>query len=176
MKAELDSADVQRCRVFADEVISTNKDHYAKRGQNKTERIKAQIIEGKKAEIGVHAILCAHYAQLSPPDFQVYGKRGKSYDPDLTSDSFDFHIKTQSREQEKEFGASWIFQRNDPLVATPNSRDVLVLTTVDDHLVEVRGIQKARVVAGCYEPLAVSFLNRTKCALYLDTLRREDLV
>ena len=109
----------EACKTFAEEVISTNVEEYAKRNQTDIELIKKQIYEGKLAEWAT----CKFYKDMkmdhcTEPDMKIYSKDEKSFDADLHIKFRNFrrniHVKSQNESSAKRFGTSFLFQKNDP--------------------------------------------------------------
>ena len=122
------------CESFADRVISTNKDEYARRKQSDLTKIKKDIIVGKLAEWGVYFIYLNRERYLIPPDMKVYPPENKSYDPDLRWGLYKLHIKAQTFESSSRYGDSWIFQAKDPLFEFNNDYDIIIgcSVSIDD--------------------------------------------
>jgi hypothetical protein len=115
------------CSHFADRVVSTNKDEYAKRKQTDIEKIKNDIIVGKLAEWGVYFIyLTRGRINISPPDMNVYNKNDKSFDPDLKFGMYNIHVKAQTKQSADRYGDSWILQSKDPLFEYTSEYDILI--------------------------------------------------
>lgn len=115
------------CENFADRVISTNKDEYAKRKQVNLNKIKQDIFIGKLAEWGVYFIyLKRGRKNVSVPDMNIYAKEHKSFDADLNWGLFKLHIKSQNFESADRYGDSWIFQSKDPLFDFSNEYDIII--------------------------------------------------
>lgn len=122
------------CEAFADRVIETNKDEYARRKQSNLVKIKNDILIGKLAEWGVYFIYLCRGRYLNTPDMQVYPKEHKSFDPDLRWGLYNLHIKSQTQESFMRYGDSWIFQAKDPLFEFSNDYDIVIgcRVSIDD--------------------------------------------
>lgn len=118
------------CEAFADRVIATNKDEYARRKQSDIDKIRNDIVTGKLAEWGVYFIYIKRGRYLDPPDMKIYYSWNKSFDPDLRWDVFNLHIKSQTIESSMRYGNSWIFQSKDPLFEFSNQYDIVVACRV----------------------------------------------
>jgi hypothetical protein len=115
------------CEAFADAVLRSNEDEYAKRKQFNVQKIKNDIVIGKLAEWGVYMIYLQRGRLLrSCPDMSLYSKEQKSFDPDLNWGLFNLHIKAQTAESALRYGDSWIFQSKDPLFGFSNEYDIVV--------------------------------------------------
>lgn len=127
------------CRSFSEKCYLTNIDEYVKRNQTDFEKIKNDIFFGKIAEFGVYFILLEKGVKdISIPDLNIYNFKNKSFDADLKSKAIDFHIKTQTKKTSKIFGESWLFQKSDPLVLNPKSKDYFIGTQYDEDTSEVK--------------------------------------
>ena len=82
---------------------------------------------------------------ISSPDLNIYNSRNKSFDCDLKSTKYNFHIKTQTKETAKLFEESWLFQKNDPLVIKPNDNDFFIGTQYDENESEVKILLSKKV-------------------------------
>ena len=125
---------VTMCEAFAERVIETNKDEYARRKQSDLTKIKNDIVIGKLAEWGVYFIYLKRGRYLNTPDMQVYPKEHKSYDPDLRWGLYNLHIKSQTYQSFVRYGDSWIFQAKDPLFEFSNEYDIVIgcRVSIDD--------------------------------------------
>jgi hypothetical protein len=119
------------CWKFAEDVIDTNIKKYKKRNQKDRKRIMKQICIGKVAEWGAYQHLRDSGIEVSKPDMKIYPTKGKSFDADLSTPLFEIHVKTQTIEHMEKYGASWIFQNTDPLLAEPTESDLIALTHVN---------------------------------------------
>lgn len=127
------------CKNFADMVVDTNKDCYAKRNQTDIEKIKHDIFIGKLGEWGVYFIYLERGHKICPPDMNIYSVKDKSYDADLKFGLFNLHIKSQTFESSQRFGHSWMFQANDPVLIKPNEYDIFIGCNVfEDFFVEIK--------------------------------------
>lgn len=106
-----------KCRQFATDSLDTSVDQYARRGQDpsKRQRMIIQLTNGKLAEEISHATWLPYFSDLSSPDYNVYSKKDKSWDPDLTSESSNIRIAVKAKDARDaaEWGASWIFEKTD---------------------------------------------------------------
>lgn len=114
------------CEAFANRVVETNKDEYARRKQSDLAKIKNDIVIGKLAEWGVYFIYLERGRYLNTPDMQIYPKETKSFDPDLRWGLYNLHIKSQTYESAERYGDSWIFQTKDPLFEFSNEYDIVI--------------------------------------------------
>jgi hypothetical protein len=122
---------IKLCEVFADRVISSNLDEYAKRNQFNHKKIWNDIFQGKIAEWGVYFIYLERGRKnINPPDMTVYNKNNKSFDSDLKFGLFNLHIKSQTYESAIRYGDSWMFQAKDPLFESASEYDIVIGCTV----------------------------------------------
>lgn len=169
---ELDSSEVRRCREFAKDSVDTHKDEYKRRGQENLDAIKYQIATGKMAELAFQKYIenNTEFEELIPIDFEMYDKKRKSFDADLKivtkqNDYLRFHIKSITEDSASRYGVSWLFQKNDPLVASPREEDILVLCLVRDTEIDILQIKDAQGIE--YDTPKKPVLRKTKVALYL---------
>lgn len=100
-----------RCEQFAKDSVSTSADKYARRNQFDVEKIKKDIRNGKLGEQGTHNVLLEHFPNLSEPDYKIYSKKDKSWDPDLSDPSgLRVAVKSQDIDSAINYGESWVFQ------------------------------------------------------------------
>ena len=160
-------ADQKRCRDFAKERTKDN-DLYEKRGGFKIE----DIISGALAETAVYKLLKSRGVAVKKPDFTIHSKGQKSYDSDLSDGLHHFHVKGQTLESKKRYGASWIMQRKDPIINKPERLHYLVPCTVciETGRVEIYGIMSimSLVQSGCIGECKLEWFRKYKVALYLD--------
>ena len=164
---------------FAKRVVDTNLDEYASRGQTDTERIIGQIARGKVAEVAVYRLWQEMDLDriIEPPDFDVYSANDKDFSADLRSVDTHLHVKSVSEEDVRRYGASWVFQQNDPLVIQPSEEDVIVLCVTHGKAERSDGATVSHVLSGrkaqrYYAPMRVPHLRRTKVCIYAEDLAR----
>lgn len=108
---------VDKCREFATNSLDSSVDQYARRGQDpsKRQRMIIQLTNGKLGEELAHATYNSYFSELSLPDYNIYSKKEKSWDPDLTDAPSNTRIavKTKDARDALEWGASWIFEKTD---------------------------------------------------------------
>lgn len=112
-----------KCRQFAIDSLDTSVDQYARRGQDpsKRQRMIIQLTNGKLAEEIAHAAWQPYFSDLSSPDYNIYSKKDKSWDPDLTSEKSNIRmaVKAKDARDAAEWGASWIFEKTDRKIFGP---------------------------------------------------------
>lgn len=154
-------------RRFAKERTKDNA-LYQKRGGFKVE----DIVSGALAEIAVHKLLKEKGIKVSPPDFEIYEKGRKSYDADLTDGHHHFHVKGQTLESKKRYGASWIMQRKDPIINKPENCHYLVPCTVciETGRVDIYGLMSIKTLVdnACIQECKLEWFRKTKVALYME--------
>lgn len=160
-------ADQKKARAFAKERTKDNA-LYQKRGGFKEE----DIISGALAECAVYKLLKSNGVDVAKPDFTIHSKGKKSYDADLSDGLHHFHVKGQTLESKKRYGASWIMQRTDPIINKPERLHYLVPCTVDIETgrVEIYGIMSilSLVQNKCIGECKLEWFRKYKVALYLD--------
>ena len=101
-----------KCSQFAKASVSTSSDKYARRNQFDIEKIAKDIRNGKIAEEIVYNQVSSVIPGLTSPDYNIYDKKDKSWDPDLkdSQSSLRLAVKSQDIESEQSFDRSWVFQ------------------------------------------------------------------
>lgn len=101
-----------KCIQFAKASVNTSADKYARRNQFDVEKIVKDIRNGKIAEELTHEACMKAFPQLSKPDYNIYDKKNKSWDPDLKDELTGVRIavKSQDIDSDINFGRSWVFQ------------------------------------------------------------------
>lgn len=160
----------KRCMQFANDIIDTNYSFYKTREQNNRDRILFQIAYGKLAEWIAYIHIVSHGVWCTPPDMNVYDEDSKTYDADLVSEKYDIHVKSQTKESMEQYGASWMFQDNDPLIMRPSNRDylffIIIKTPQEANIVKHLNANK---VLELYKDPVVDKL-KSKRVLYLNDL------
>ncbi len=111
-KFEITKEILESCSKFADDSVATSADKYARRGQMNVSKIRNDIRNGKIGEEGAWIKVSELYPNLSRPDFNIYDKKDKSWDPDLKDSDSNIRVavKTQDYQSELDFSRSWVFQ------------------------------------------------------------------
>lgn len=140
MKIEFSDKDIEKCHKFA---TSIDTRFYASRAQfNNEKRIKDQIV-GKLSELVAYRFLDSKGIKTSEPDFKIYEKKDKSWDFDMKSKEYNFHVKGQNIEQGRRYGVSWIFQDGDKHIFKEYSdKDYVCFVSIDleKKIGEIRGV------------------------------------
>lgn len=106
-----------KCKQFAEDSLGSSVDQYARRGQNaqNRDRMIIQLTNGKLAEELAYATFVNQFNDLSPPDYNVYAKKDKSWTPDLTSVANDIRIAVKAKDARDaaQWGPSWIVEKTD---------------------------------------------------------------
>jgi len=164
----LSKTDIKRAKKFAKDRYDADTNLYERRGGFKIE----DVISGAMAELAVYRVLKEKGVEVGFPDFKIYAAKDKSYSADLTDGLHNFHVKGQTLESKKRYGASWLLQRNDPLINEPQKLNYIVPCTVclESGRVEIYGILSAfsLVQNYCIGECKVPWFQKTKVALYLD--------
>lgn len=111
-KFEITKEILDSCSKFADDSVSTSADKYARRGQMNVSKIRNDIRNGKIGEEGAWIKVSELYPNLSRPDYLIYDKKEKSWDPDLKDieSGIRVAVKSQDINSALDFGESWVFQ------------------------------------------------------------------
>ena len=142
---ELKPRDLEKAKNFAEARLEKSIDQYSRRGQTNIDKIKYDITIGALGEIGIYRMLKRLGIKVSPPDFNIYEAKNKSYDADLhDKDGYRFHCKSQSRDSADTYGNSYILQYGgngnghiDKLFKSRTNRDFLIPCLVDIDTKEV---------------------------------------
>lgn len=102
----------EKCTIFGKSSVTSSADKYAKRNQFDVEKIVKDIRNGKIAEELTRQVCLEQLPNLSEPDYNIYDKGNKSWDPDLKDLPLDIRVavKSQDIESDINFGRSWVFQ------------------------------------------------------------------
>jgi len=103
---------LQKCTKFAQDSVGSSADKYARRNQMNVAKIMDDIRNGKLAEEAVYQKLAEAYPKISAPDYNIYDKKNKNWDPDLKETEVPLRVAVKSQEIKSEiaFGRSWVFQ------------------------------------------------------------------
>ena len=106
----------------------------------------------------------------------IYEPTKKSYACDLKTKKYDIHVKSISSYNLERYGASWVFQKNDPVITTPTMRDCVFFVSIGDNNEKYEyttcDIEKrcaASKLQGLYKPLRKKNLD-SKVAIYLEDI------
>ena len=170
-KIQLRKRDRTTVEKFADARFGGNSDAlYKKRGSFKRD----DIVVGALAELAVYRFLKEQGIKTNRPDFKIYEKGQKSFNPDLTDGTRHFHVKGQSISSAKRYGNSWLMQRSDKLTKEPTRYHYIVPTEVNLRTNEVIIFGVISFTAlhhnQCFMDCKLEQFNRTKTAIYLDSL------
>jgi hypothetical protein len=175
----------EKCEKFAIASAPTNMSALSRRGQTNPEAIKRQIKTGKIAEVLVHLEVSKNFPKMSEPDFGVYTKKEKSWDPDLkdTESGIRLAVKSQEVEQALQYYESWVFQFNagknydcDKEIfgkdIDPNQYVSFVLLNAPKKTGQIRAIVKVQWLHDkkLFQPMALKKFSETnnKLAVYYD--------
>lgn len=179
---ELKKGDYDKAHEFAEARVELSLIQYSRRGQSSIEKITQDIVIGALGEIAIYRMLKRLGVKVSPPDFKVYQAKKKSYEADLTDNNGNrFHCKSQSRESEQRYGASYILQysgagtgHTDKLFRNVTNRDYLVpcLVDYDSKEVTIYGCIKVETIMkkDMVKMPRVKWLEFSKRAIYLEDL------
>lgn len=171
---------IQIAETFANDRASLSWDIYAKRGESNFEKQKEDIIAGAIGELCFYNYYSEIDSTLSKPDFSIHEVRKKSFSPDLSSERFRFHIKTQTKKSADIHKISWIFQKNDPLYANPKDNDIIIMNLVDIdssmfYFIGAANASNIKEHSGWGSPNSSKYAE-TKVALYFDDLKKKEII
>lgn len=175
-----------QCSKFATDSVATSADKYARRNQLDIEKIKKDIRNGKIGEEVVWESLLRKYPGLTGPDYKIYSKKDKSWDPDLRDilSNMRLGVKSQDIESSLSFGESWVFQYGnggkydcDSGVfkdSDPNHYIAFVALNVPKRKGEIRAIVKIQWLHDkkLFKEMKKASLRGNKLAVYYDDLER----
>jgi len=160
---------------FAEDSVETSLKHYARRNQTNATKIKGDIYVGKVGEQLVHDYLKKYDPTITEPDYKVYKPREKTWAPDMHTDTYNVHVKTQSIESSNKYGISWILQyddagkHRDKHLVNPQDNDLQVFTLVDvikKHFHICAVIPIKFMVEHLLDLPKLDYLQKTKRAVY----------
>lgn len=174
MVISLPKSIIDKCKKFAQERMNDSAAHYRYRGEHNFDKMVEDIIAGTMGEFAVYKYLKSIDMPCTAPDLTIYKARKKSYSADLSTNSFNIHVKSQSVKSIKRYGKSWLFQKSDKIVKDPSLEDLLAFTSVDleNNTVEILGflspieLNKKNLWGECKVPK----YRHTKLAVYLEDL------
>ena len=135
-KISLSSTQIKEASDFSNSISTT---HYSNRNQFDNEKRKQDQLIGKLGEFASFEYLKQY--NISTPDCKIYSSNNKSWEADLHSKENNFHIKSQSLEQSKRFGMSWIFQfdrgKDLEIFNNKSNKDFVVFVVVSNKMEQV---------------------------------------
>lgn len=161
---------------YAAAKLLQNDDNYEQRNQHDPIRKFYQNIDSKISEWAVREWLITEKGEngsLTQVDYDVHPLGKRSYSPDLFSKANCYHIKSQTYQMECRFGASWLFSVGDPIMTDPRENDLIILTTILEKTVWIKGTIKASKCVGKYGEPQKNF-DGTKKALYWKDLTNKE--
>jgi len=169
---------LDKVREFAHKRVKGSSALYSSRGEKNLSKMEEDIIIGTLGEYAVQYYCKTIGLKCTRPDLKIYENRRKSFDADLTSVVRDkeikLHVKSQSTNSIKRYGLSWLFQKSDSLVKSPDDEDMMVFCSVDPKVWEVTivGFVHPKLVCelGLWGECSVPYYRHSKLAIYLEDL------
>lgn len=160
-------------REFADAMDKDGgaNSRYEEKGHGKNALYKNQV-DGKLSEFAVYQLLVSKKQNPSLPDLSVWTAEERRVngrdDPDIVTAKSDYHIKSTSEYMAKKLGdRSWSFRKEDPIIATPTARDMVVCCTVmDERNVYIDFLARASNLMPYYLPPVNPKYRDSKWCLY----------
>jgi len=152
---------LNKCTQFAKDSVNTSADKYARRNQSNISKIIEDIRNGKIAEEVVWSTLSKIYPNLSQPDFNIYDKKNKNWNPDLRDQSIPLKLAVKSQEIKSEiaYGRSWVFQYGNGKFDC----DTGVFGTIDDtHYVSFVSLNIPKRTAEIHAIVRIKWLHENK--------------
>lgn len=178
MKIELSKYYLKKCEKFADQQLDTSFDCYSYRGESRREKMRDDVVVGKLGEVAAMKYLHHLGYECNKPDFTIYERRRKSFSADLqTHCGLDVHVKSQSTQSRKRYGASWLLQKTDRLVNNPDPHEFILMVCLDGLEADIIGVVAATdlKLKKLFESPRVPRYARTKYALYFDNIERSGI-
>lgn len=121
--------DIDECLTFAK---NANTSFYSIRdGQDDHQKRQNDSFIGKLGEYAAFNLL--KLPGISVPDINIYSAKQKSWDYDLKSNKYNFHVKSQEVSIGERIGISWIFQRSDGHIFQKfNGKDIMSQETYNN--------------------------------------------
>lgn len=175
-----------KCVTFAKDSVGTSADKYARRNQNNVSKIMDDIRNGKLAEEFVYQKLVEIYPNISTPDYTIYDKKKKSWDPDLKDPKVPIRVAVKSQEIKSEiaYGRSWVFQygnggKYDCDTGVFGDKDdnhyvCFVSLNVPKKVGELRALVKIQWLHDekLFKPMKMKNLQGNKLAVYYEDLEK----
>ena len=176
-KIKLTKKVIQQCEDFAEARIGGSEDEYKRRGEKRNTKIYEDILLGAAGEFAAYKYLSSCGVRVNKPDLAIYDVKNKSFDADLVSNKYTFHVKSQGEQSRKRYGCSWLLQRRDKVVSDPDEFEYFIFCSVELPYVEILGVVKCKDISdnNLYGECRVPSYRNTKVALYLDELMDLDL-
>jgi len=176
-KVKLTASVIEKCEDFAEARVGGSADEYKRRGEKRSVKIYNDILLGAAGEFAAYKYLSSCGVKVNKPDLEIYDVKNKSFDADLVSQKYTFHVKSQGETSRKRYGSSWLLQRKDKVVRDPGEFEYFIFTSVELPYVEILGVVKCKDIKDyeLYGECSVPSYRTTKVALYLDDLDTLDL-
>lgn len=176
----------EKCKKFAEESVATSIDKYAHRNQLNAGKISQDIRNGKIAEQEVYNKIIPFLPGLTEPDYNIYEKNNKSWDPDLKDNSSNIKIAVKSQDitSSQLYGESYVFQIGNGKYdcdtgifgkdIDPNHYVALVQLNVAKRTGFIRGIVKVQWLheKKLFKPMQKQNLQNNKLAVYNENLEQ----
>ena len=179
---------LNKCKQFAKDSVGTSTDKYANRNQFNIYKIIDDITNGKLAEEAVWQKVSQIYPNLSKPDYNIYDKKQKSWDPDLKDPSILLSVAVKSQEIKSEiaYGRSWVFQYREgsrydcdkgifgQIDNNENRYVSFVTLNIPRRCGEIHAIVKVQWLHDnkLFKPMKKQSLQNNKIAVYFDDLEK----
>lgn len=166
-----------RCLAFAQERIKGSAGLYSYRGEVNMGKMVDDVVVGTLGEWAAYLYLKAKGIEVSEPDMVIYAVKRKSFSADLYNGDIKIHVKSQSLKSFKRYGGSWLLQRSDKVVKTPEANEYFIFTRVEGLKVTIQGVCNIKDLAdrGLWGECSVPSYRHSKIALYLKDLESAQL-
>lgn len=126
--------ELTKAREYAVNVAPTTIAFLKKPTTENRRNIEHKHLIGKIAEEAVYQLYKETIDKtIKPPDYTILIGANKSYAADLTSDKFNYHVKTKPLSKADTYpNIHYYFSKNDPVTLDPKSNDRFILSSIDE--------------------------------------------
>lgn len=177
MIIELDKTIIDKCTDFANKRIEGSSNLYRYRGESNKDKMIEDCIIGTLGEFAAHKYLSDKGIVVSEPDLTIYETKRKSFSADLFNEELKIHVKSQSEKSFKRYGMSYLLQRKDRIITSPENNEYFVFVKVGGIFCEIVGTCKIKDIVdnSLWGECKVPSYRHSKVALYIDELGSIDL-
>jgi len=169
---QLTPGTIWTCNDFADKRMAGSVSMYVARGESSINKIRQDIVTGAMAEFALWHYLSDKGLAPSKPDLTIYPQGQKSFAADLTVGDKHVHVKAQTIDAAKRYGASWLFQKTDKVISLPSENAYMAFCLVRGNEVTIKAIVSTLELAefNLWKKPKVPKYQTTKVALYLQDI------
>lgn len=177
MKIELGQDIYDKCKNFANKRIEGSSYLYAYRGESSKNKMIDDCVIGTLGEWAAYYYLKNKGIKVSEPDMNIYPARRKTFNADLFNKELRVHVKSQSDKSFKYYGASWLLQKKDRIVLTPDDDEFFIFVRVSGLIGDVVGSCRVKDIVdnNLWSECKVEKYRHSKVALYLVELQKSGI-